>query len=353
MNKEKFHNIHEDFTKTAFNNQDMLPDRYVFIITNLCNLKCDFCFQKKEPRKDAMSKESWLELVNQLPDYSRVTLTGGEPLLYSGFDIIFSKIAKKFNCNIISNGVLLTEKKIDFLLSFPKFKVLSISIDDIGNTVRGLTQQQWNHVIKMLKYFVKIRDEKNLDCVLDIKSTILDETASEMFNIYKYLREELKCDTHSFNLLKGSPMQHADHNYDFKDMFKKWEAPVYKKFNIIKKQLESVRQYNIDKGYISFLHPKVDSLVSEKKIPDLDYINKSDHIKNNFLNCMYPWSSVHINVDGSVFPCMAIPMGNVKDAPLKEIFFGENYMKFKDTIRKEKTVEGCNRCGWLKPKNLR
>jgi len=72
-------------------------------------------------------------------------------------------------------------------------------------------------------------------------------------------------------------------------------------------------------------------------------------IKGNYKPCKFPWSSVHINVDGNLFPCMAVSMGNVKTTPLPEIIHGKDFMRFKDLIRKEGTVEGCNRCGWLRP----
>ena len=71
---------------------------------------------------------------------------------------------------------------------------------------------------------------------------------------------------------------------------------------------------------------------------------------NNFSICYAPWKSVHINVDGNLFPCMAVAMGNVKNTKLPDIIFSDNFKKFKNTIREKGTINGCNRCGWLKPK---
>ena len=47
---------------------------------------------------------------------------------------------------------------------------------------------------------------------------------------------------------------------------------------------------------------------------------------------------------------MAVPMGNVKTTKLPEIIFSAEFKKFKDIIREKGTINGCNRCGWLKPK---
>ena len=77
-----------------------------------------------------MTGDDWIKLTNELPDGSRVTLTGGEPVVFKDFKRVFDHVAKKFECNMITNGILLNEELIDFLLTYKKFKVLSISIDN-------------------------------------------------------------------------------------------------------------------------------------------------------------------------------------------------------------------------------
>ena len=81
------------------------------------------------------------------------------------------------------------------------------------------------------------------------------------------------------------------------------------------------------------------------------HLTEIDHIKENFQPCKSPWASAHVNVDGTVFPCLAISMGNVQENSLKEILEGEEYKKFRKVIRDYHTVEACNRCGWLEPAN--
>lgn len=343
-----FHEQHEDLTDVIYNNPEMLPHRYVFILTNLCNLRCSFCFQKKDRRPDSMTTKDWLEIAEQLPSYSRVTLTGGEPLVFSGFEEVFSYVAQRFSCNLITNGLLLTEEIADFLLSFPKFRALSISIDNINNTLRDVNPQQWAHAEDMMRYFIRRRNETRQDCTMEAKTVVLDENAEDLLEIHRYCVEDLGCDHHSFQFLKGSPTQHADYMFDFDAILKKSHAPTYKKFDIIQSQLELVRQYNLRSQKVAFLHPPMGSLVSAEPLADLGLLNKPEHIKENYLPCKFPWSSVHINVDGELFPCMAVPMGNVKKMRLDDIIHGEEFTKFRDLLKKEGTIEGCNRCGWLR-----
>ena len=96
---QTFHNKHEQFTEKAYADPSLLPDRYVFILTNACNLRCPFCFQEKGRQVDQMEMEDWLQVVRQIPDYARITLTGGEPLLFKDFKKLFAIIAEQFDCN--------------------------------------------------------------------------------------------------------------------------------------------------------------------------------------------------------------------------------------------------------------
>jgi MoaA/NifB/PqqE/SkfB family radical SAM enzyme len=346
----EFHQIQERLSETIYQTPGMLPSRYVYILTNQCNLRCDFCFQDKKPGKNPMTQEDWIHLTKQLPEYARVTLTGGEPLSFSGFENVFKYVAEIFNCNVITNGILLTSKNIDYMLSFPKFRVLSVSIDDIGDKLRGVSPKKWNHLEEMLKYFVKKKGENDIGQILDIKTTVVDENAEHLFETYKYLVEEIGVDTHAFQFLKGSPIQHSDQMFSFEDIKAKSSAPIYQKFEEIKKQLDMVREYNTKHNRVSFVHPKAILLESERPISDINYLNEKSHQGKKFSPCKFPWSSIHINWDGNIFPCLAVPIGNVKEKSLAEIIDGDESKKFREIIKDNGTVEACNRCGWLRQK---
>lgn len=347
--KEIFHLKHEALTKVLYRFPRLLPDRYTWILTNVCNLNCAFCFQRRDYRQDHMELKDWLALARQLPRYARVTLTGGEPLMFPQFKEIFTYVAQRYDCNLITNGLLLTEKWIDLFLSYPRLRVLAISVDDIGNRIREVTPAQWQRVETLLRYFVYRRREWGSRCLLEAKTVILDENADDLLRIHQYCMERLSCDHHSLMFLKGSPLQHADYMFAFEDMFRPAQAPVYQKFETIVRELRRIQEYNSQTGKTAFLHPKVGRLTACRDLPDLNYLNERGFCKEHFRPCPFPWSSVHINADGNLFPCMAIPMGNVKTTPLREIIHGKDFMRFKQVIHREGTVPGCHRCGWLRP----
>ena len=358
--KQKFNNDLAEFRKEAYKLDNIMPKRYCLVLTNLCNLACDFCYQIRTKQKTSMSASEWIELIKDLPKNSRVTLTGGEPLVFKNFKEIFLETSKLHECNLICNGLLLTEEIIDLLLSQKNFKVLSISIDNRKNTIRKSANvnekkwdEKWAHAEKMMLYFQKRKFELgHPTCVLDSKTVVLDENAKDLLDIHKYCVEDLQCDTHSFQFLKGSPILGCDYMFKFEEIFEKSKAYKYKNWQSIKNQLNEVKKYNLINKKVGFLHPKVDELVgngdplNEAKI---DLLNETEHKKENFLPCAQPWSSVHINVDGTVFPCLAISIGSVKEKKIKEIIFGEKLKKFKEILKKDGTVEACNRCGWLQP----
>lgn len=343
-----FHNKHELITNKIFSGELIMPHRYVFVLTNLCNLDCSFCFQDRDRRDDAMTTDDWLKVVDQLPEYARVTFTGGEPLAFKDFEVIVSAVAKKHDCNMITNGLLLSEKKIDFILSKKNFKVLSISIDDIGNLNRDVKPRQWEKLVSQINYFHKRKAELNSDCVLDIKTVVLDKNAKDLLTIHKYSVETLGANTHAFQFLKGSHLQHSDKMHDMVEMYATSHAPTYEHFDVILEQLELVRQYNQHSPCNAFVHPKICDLSSADPIPKVSYINSERFRPKDFQACKFPWSSVHINVDGNLFPCIAVSMGNVKNTALEDIITGELFTEFKDALSKH-LVEGCNRCGWIRP----
>ncbi len=348
----KFYNRQLEYAKKSFQSGNLMPRRYVFILTNLCNLACSFCFQERKKRPDRMNLEDWLNLIKEIPKNSRITLTGGEPLVFKGFDKIFEEANKVAETNIVTNGLLLDDININTLLSQKNFKILAISIDNIGNTTRDFDKKKWEDLVEKINKFNTERSKLNNPVALDIKTVVLDDEINNLFEIHKFMMEELKADTHSLQLLKGADIQHSDLMFDFKEIYEESEAYEYKNFNQLVDQLNLIKEYDKKYNFKTFLHP---SVIDFKQIDKFDskhlkYLNNKKHIKENFSTCYAPWSSVHINVDGNLFPCMAVSMGNVKNESLKKIIFSEKFEKFKKVIKENGTVNGCNRCGWLKTK---
>ena len=269
-----------EYGKIAFEKGNLMPRRYVFVLTNLCNLRCTFCFQERKKRSDRMTTEDWLKVVNQIPKHSRISLTGGEPLVFKDFDMIFAKANEFSETNIITNGLLLDGQKVERLIDQKNFKILGVSIDTIGNINRDFKKSQWETLVTRLNEFVTLRDKKNHEAALDIKSVILDENIEDLFEIHKFAMKILKADTHSFSMLKGATIQHSDLMFDFQQIDTEYEAYQYKNFNKLVDQLNLIKEYDYKYGYKSYIHPNLINLNDEKKLKkeDLIYLNNKKQI---------------------------------------------------------------------------
>lgn len=350
IKKKSFHFKHEAYTRLAYSLGCLPPHRFVFVLTNQCNLNCPKCYQDRE-KKTLLSKERWIRLSDEIPAFSRITLTGGEPLMFPGFRDVFKSVAKRHPCNLITNGTLLTEELIDLFLSFPKFKVLAISMDGLKldpENARVLDERQWNALESSIAYFVRRKKELKSECCLEIKTLVLDENAGKLLDIHRYCAENLKTDYHTFQFLKGTPLQHSDRLFDYEDIFRSYEAPVYGRFDEILIGLSRVRDYNVAFKKTAFMHPISADLNREGKIRDLSFLNRSSFDASLFQPCRFPWSSLHVNYDGELFPCLSVPIGSIKDRSLRQVLTGKPYRRFLSDIRKKGLVGACNRCGWLR-----
>lgn len=356
MTKKKFITAEKLYAKNVFYSKksyelgSMLPHRYVLVLTNLCNLACVFCFQERKKNPNRMTTDDWLKFIKQIPENSRISITGGEPLVYKDFEKIFRFANLKNETNIISNGLLLNTKLTDILLSEKNFKVLGISIDTIGNTNRDFKKGQWEKLVENIAIFRTKRDKMKSNCAIDIKTVVLDENVKDISKINRFVAEELQADTHSIQLLKGADIQHSDVMFEYNKIHFDYKAHSYNDFEILIDELEKIRLYNLKNGTRAYLHPSIIPLNTDEKITAKKYafLNSENHESKYYDTCYSPWTSVHINVDGNLFPCMAVTMGNVKKEKLNDIVFSDKFNNFKEQIKKNKTINGCNRCGWLK-----
>ena len=67
-----YYNRQADYAKLAFQKDNIMPRRYVLVLTNLCNLKCTFCFQERKKREDRMRATDWINLLEQISELKSI-----------------------------------------------------------------------------------------------------------------------------------------------------------------------------------------------------------------------------------------------------------------------------------------
>ena len=333
---------------------DSMPYRYCFVLTNACNLRCSFCFQEKKPIKGSLKLDNWIDVASQLPYGSHITLTGGEPLMFRGFKKLVENLRDDITFNVITNGLLLEKDLVDFLLDQNGLKVLSCSIDDVGNKSRDFTADMWEKLISNLNYFKVKKNQINKNIVLDIKTVVHGGNIDGIIPMAKFCSHELGSDTHMFMFLKGSPMQHSDIMFEYgyalenNKGFENYEIP--KVINEVKR-LKDLIKSGATKNTKFFLHPKFVDLYTNQDIDIIEkFLDKPHHNPKDFMPCRSPWVSIHINNDGHVFPCLSFSIGNIYENTLKEIVNSQKMNQFKEDLEKCGTLPGCKQCGYLMPK---
>ena len=98
LNKSKiFDFLRDSYAKISYsrffekNGRAILPLRYFFELTHLCNLNCPYCYVGSDKVKNELNTAQWLDIIKQIPFYSFVTLVGGEPLIRPDFCEILDK----------------------------------------------------------------------------------------------------------------------------------------------------------------------------------------------------------------------------------------------------------------------
>jgi radical SAM protein with 4Fe4S-binding SPASM domain len=97
-----------------------------------CNAKCKFCGVWKYSRDGMLTVEQWKSIFDQLAgeglDYA--LFTGGEPLMYPNFEEIIRYVdGLSVETCVITNGFLLTEKRVRQLGTLEHLREIVVSID--------------------------------------------------------------------------------------------------------------------------------------------------------------------------------------------------------------------------------
>ena len=135
-----------------------IPYSGSFELTPLCNLDCKMCYvhltAEQMQGQKLLSVDQWKSLMTQAKDAGmmRAKLTGGECLTYPGFEELYLHLhSMGVNVDVLTNGVLLDEKRIEFFKKHPPRGIqvtLYGSSEDAYEKVTGKREfsNVYNHV---------------------------------------------------------------------------------------------------------------------------------------------------------------------------------------------------------------
>ena len=275
------------------------PTTVVLELVNRCDLECVMCYQGFRNDADKFSVEE--KMLDKIFDdfkknkLSALMLTASEPLLYKHFDKVLKRAeeAEIMDVFIFTNGNLLNEKNSRLILNSCVTR-LFVSID-------AATEETYNKV--RIPVSKRLLEENRL--------SKLENNVKNFIKLKNDLNKRLPLTRVSFVALK-------ENSHEVELFKSKWE-------NIVD-SVEIQRETSI-------------------KIYDKNYRGKK--LKN--YNCNKQWGDMAIYSNGSVGPCCnlvgrKIPIGNIKDNPIKEIWNGTKMSELRNGFVKNNPDEVCKAC---------
>lgn len=135
--------------KKAFSSRDTsfkeLHEAYLHLTMD-CNLACDYCYHRDNinQKKSTLPVEKWFEVLRTLhhAGMKKITITGGEPFLYSGLlDVITFAKKMGFHVTLLTNGMLMSGNAARDVLQ--QVNKVIISLDSLTDSKRiGIDGQE-------------------------------------------------------------------------------------------------------------------------------------------------------------------------------------------------------------------
>jgi MoaA/NifB/PqqE/SkfB family radical SAM enzyme len=139
-----------------------LPARVVHVHpTRACNLACAHCYSESAPGvNETLDVDLLIDGLARLrtEGYEIVSISGGEPLVYRPLDrLVAAATAQGYRVHMITNGVLLTERRLTSLAEHAF--LIGVSLDgaeETHNAVRG-RPDAFRHAVRALRTLSKAK----------------------------------------------------------------------------------------------------------------------------------------------------------------------------------------------------
>lgn len=320
--------------------------RNVFIeVTNRCNLLCTTCphtFTAYEPLK-SLSWDEFIRIVDQFPQMERAVLHGiGEPLLNKELSRMIALLKARgvtvlFNTNATLLHEDLARKLIDSGLD-----ELRVSLDSLSPEtylrIRGTPSL--DKLIANLKGLSKVQRELQVDHPrVSLWMMGMKENIHELPDLIRLAAQLGIPEVYLQRLVYHAHESHSPEaeNAD-RAIFSNHNAEIDRIFD----EAESVAQTLKVGLYASGATTAKQSIQKSRE-------------RTPWQQCMRPWTTAYITVNGNALPCCISPfatvdyvgliLGNVFDQTFGDIWNAERYQEWRKKVLGEQPHETCAGCG--------
>ena len=322
---------------------DQLPVCLYLETTNRCNLLCTTCprtYEKLEPEAD-MSWELFQSIVDQVPNISRVVLHGvGEPMMVKHLPRMVRYLKDRgayvlFN----TNGTLLNAKKGRELVE-TGLDELRVSLDaaDAKTFIAVRGKDFFNRILKNVRTFTDMQQREGLtNPRVSLWLTGMKETIEQLPDFVRVAHDIGVKEVHLQRLV----------------FFEEGAIGMARPDQALFEQLSGDEAAHIAAAEVQAKALGITFNASGATEPGTSLKKAADD--NPWSLCRRPWSVMYFTANGRALPCCIAPfsqrgyenytLGDATQATLQQIWNGDAYQNFRETLQSNDPPKSCQSCG--------
>lgn len=295
------------------------PVSIVFLLTERCNAKCLHCnIWMNRGQENSPTFEQWQTVLTDMRRWLgpvQVTFSGGEALLkpYT-IDLIRHAHDLGLNLELLTHGWWEDQTKIEKVALAKPWRV-TISLDGIGevhNIVRG-KPNFWEKTSRTIDTLRRMRKEHKLGYTIRLKNVIMSHNLSDTLKVAEFANQD------------GMDVfyQPIEQNYNTADnpewytQSNNWPSDTSLAISNVRQLIEMKR-----KGYrIANSFAQLEAMIPYFENPDQSRIAIQTHSAHEQRRSCNALIMMQLQSNGDITVCTGAPsVGNVKDAPIREIW---------------------------------
>jgi len=307
------------------------PEKLYLDITQDCNLYCRMCRDSLEITGKTMPYDLFCRLVDETSPYvkSYALFNSGEPLLVKDFRerVDYANSKKRSDCSIeiSTNGMLLNDDMIDFLLS--REVNVCVSFDGADKAT-----------------FEKIRRGANFERICDnlhkLELAYADTAIQKSPSIYVTIQKD-----NQSQLLKIAELVYSLGVRHISFGFVNFPSEYAPDMGEMRAEIEKTTEFINNHGILNSLYPA--------KVGDYVWWGDKYVRKENFIvdaHCNAPFVSAAVRYNGDVYLCCNVSeyVDNISDKSFLEVWQSERFNKLRESVNLNGDMpDKCKQCWWV------
>lgn len=333
---------------------------YYLEVTRRCNLRCKMCqyiewlenVPVKEQKEGELSTDEWLGVIGQIPRFSLVTFTGGEPFVRKDFMQILAYASERARTHFISNTTMLPEDRAEEVVKLAPRRLGGIGFNFAGTSIEGPGERHdeirkmhgaFDRSIAGIKMLVRHRGAQDKQCPLVHVTTVIQQDNVDVLHHMPRVIKDAGASV--LNLVTETRM------HDLPNLGNVDPASFNKEDLIWPKVDRAQLTEALNKTILAARDAGIEVRLPRMPKKDLiDYYDGGFDLKN--YECRNAWVTCIVGRMGDVYPCWIVKIGNVRENSLREIWNNATIREFRKTCQK-KVFAMCPGCCFLEHKSMR